>query len=49
MKFAGIDLHKQTITICVVDQSRNILMRKRLHCANDSHPAIYGVYQIGEV
>ncbi len=35
MKFAGIDLHKQTITICVVDQSRNILLRKRLQCANE--------------
>lgn len=35
MKFAGIDLHKQTITICVVDQSRNILLRKRLYCANE--------------
>lgn len=36
MKFIGIDLHKQTITLCVVDQSRTVLERKRLACANES-------------
>ena len=35
MKFVGIDLHKQTISICVVDQSRAVLERKRLRCADE--------------
>lgn len=35
MKFAGIDLHKQTITVCVVNQSRKIIVRKRLRCADE--------------
>lgn len=35
MNFAGIDLHKQTITVCVVNQSREIVVRRRLHCANE--------------
>lgn len=36
MKFAGIDLHKQTITVCVMDQARNVLERKRLFCADET-------------
>jgi len=36
MKFAGIDLHKKTITVCVVDQSRNVIIRKRLRCADEA-------------
>ena len=36
MKFVGVDLHKQSITICVVDQSRNVLERQRLVCADES-------------
>lgn len=36
MKFVGIDLHKQTIMICVVDQSRSVLERKRLSCADEA-------------
>lgn len=35
MKFVGIDLHKQTISICVVDQNRTVLERKRLRCADE--------------
>ncbi len=29
MKFVGIDLHKKTTSICVVNQEREILDRKR--------------------
>lgn len=29
MKFVGVDLHKHTITLCVVDASRKMLSRKR--------------------
>jgi transposase len=32
MVFAGIDLHKKTITVCVVDQHLNIQTRKTLPC-----------------
>lgn len=35
MKFAGCDLHKETITICVVDQSRKVLKRQRLACRDE--------------
>ena len=35
MKFVGIDLHKETITACVVDQSRRVLERKRLVCRQE--------------
>jgi transposase len=43
MKFVGIDLHKQTISLCVVDQSRNVLQRKRLRCSDE--PAIQAWFQ----
>ncbi len=33
MNFVGIDLHKKTISICVVNQEREILYRKRLSCS----------------
>ena len=36
MKFIGVDLHKQTITVCVmgkVDQKRKVLERKRFRCS----------------
>jgi hypothetical protein len=36
MKFAGIDLHKQTITVCVMDQARTVLERKQLYCADET-------------
>lgn len=32
MKFVGVDLHKQVIVICVVDQARRVLERRRLGC-----------------
>ena len=32
MNFVGIDLHKKTISICVVDQDRTMLHRKLLNC-----------------
>ena len=34
MKYVGIDLHKQSITVCVVDQARQILERHRLICCD---------------
>jgi transposase len=33
MNYVGIDLHKQSISICVVDQSRKVVNRKRFSCA----------------
>jgi transposase len=33
MNFVGIDLHKKTITVCVVNQERTVLQRKTLACA----------------
>jgi transposase len=33
MNFVGIDLHKKTISICVVNQDRQVLQRKTLYCA----------------
>ena len=35
MKFAGCDLHKQTITICVVDQLRRVLERRTVRCGEE--------------
>lgn len=32
MNFVGIDLHKQTISLCVVDQGRRVLARHRIAC-----------------
>lgn len=34
MNFIGVDLHKQSITFCVVNQNRNVLERKRILCAD---------------
>lgn len=33
MNFVGIDLHKKTITLCVVDKERTVLDRKRFYCS----------------
>jgi len=33
MNFVGIDLHKKTISICVVNQEREILDRRRFYCS----------------
>jgi len=32
MFFVGIDLHKKTITVCVVNQQRCVVQRKTFHC-----------------
>ena len=32
MKFVGIDLHKQSITVCVLDQERAVLQTRRFAC-----------------
>ena len=32
MNFVGIDLHKKTISLCVVNQERQVLERRRLYC-----------------
>ena len=34
MVYVGIDLHKKTISACVVDQERTVLSRKQLLCAD---------------
>ncbi len=33
MKFVGIDLHKKTIVLCIVDQQKKVLQRARFLCA----------------
>jgi transposase len=33
MNFIGIDLHKKTISVCVVNQERKVLKRQTLNCA----------------
>ena len=35
MNYIGIDLHKQSISICVVDQSRQVVIRKRFSCRRE--------------
>lgn len=32
MKFAGVDLHKRTLSLCVVDRGRSVVARTRLRC-----------------
>ncbi len=32
MKYVGVDLHKKTISVCVVDKERNVLERKKFLC-----------------
>ena len=34
MNFVGIDLHKKTISLGVVNQEREVLDRKRLYCSD---------------
>ncbi len=36
MNFVGIDLHKKTITVCVVNEARKVLNRRRFFCARPS-------------
>lgn len=33
MKYVGIDLHKKTIVLCIVDQQKKVLQRARFLCA----------------
>lgn len=33
MNFIGVDLHKKTIMVCVVDKDRKVICRRRLACA----------------
>lgn len=35
MKYAGIDLHKQSITVCVVDEHRTRLTTRRFECQKE--------------
>jgi len=35
MLYAGCDLHKQTISVCVMNPARQIVKRERLLCANE--------------
>lgn len=37
MNFVGIDLHKKTISLCIVDQERKVLNRKRFYCDAPEH------------
>ena len=34
MNFVGIDLHKKTISLCVVDQERKVLHRRKFFCGD---------------
>ena len=34
MNFVGIDLHKKTISLCVVNQEREVLDRRRFYCSD---------------
>ncbi len=41
MKYVGIDLHKKTISLCVVDQGRQQLDQRRFLCADAERLAAY--------
>jgi transposase len=43
MNFIGIDLHKQSISVCVMNQERRVVARKRLPCA--AEPQILAFFQ----
>ena len=32
MHFIGVDLHKNSITVCVMNEERTVLARKTLYC-----------------
>jgi transposase len=36
MNFIGVDLHKKSITVCVMDQVRKVLARKTINCKETS-------------
>ncbi len=35
MNYVGVDLHKQTITVCVMNQEREVLQSRRLYCCEE--------------
>jgi len=37
MNCIGIDLHKKTISVCVMNQERKVLKRQKLYCAEPDH------------
>jgi len=41
MKYVGIDLHKRTISICVVNGKREVLDRRRFYCIDTERIAAY--------
>lgn len=41
MSFVGIDLHKKTISLCVVDQERTVMDRKRFYCCQPERIVAY--------
>lgn len=47
MKYVGIDLHKKTIVICVVDKGRKVLARKKFLCGDVKNIATW-FGQLGE-
>jgi transposase len=46
MNFVGIDLHKKTISLCVVNQAREVLDRKKLDC-NEADKILAYFRQLG--
>jgi transposase len=47
MKYVGIDLHKKSISVCVVDASRRVLSRRRLHTQDTGRIAAF-FQELGE-
>jgi transposase len=46
MNFIGIDLHKKTISVCVMNQERKVLKRQKLYCAEpDTIVAFFEKYR----
>ena len=44
MRYVGVDLHKQTISLCVVElvgRERKVIERKRLACRDEETIAAY--------
>jgi transposase len=39
MKYVGVDLHKKTITVCVMNQARTVLESRRLYCCDEQRIA----------
>ncbi len=47
MKYAGIDLHKETITVCVMDQHRQVMDKRRFKCSGPDRILKYFI-ELGE-